>query len=292
MSFERRPGARGRTRPRLPELRLPGGLVASPVARAAAMTIGMFLVGYFLAATWLFPAAEDPTDATFVDVPDLGTLEEAEAASRLGDDGLALAVAMTIHHPSLPSGTVLAQSPLAGQVARPGDTVSVTLSGGPESRVVPELGGIPATEAAALLRNMGFEVEIAERRAGGRPGVIESRPAPGTRLHVPASVELVVGEGAPIVEVPDLIGRHMDDVVPALEAGELQVGAIRFLVEAPEAPGRVVSQSPAAGSDLRAGGFVSIVVAGTPPDSMAADLADEDLPPLPADTLSGPVRGR
>jgi len=285
MSFERRPGARRAGHPSLPRLRLPGGLLRHPVARGAAVTLATFLTGYFVAASWLFPAGEDPTDATFVDVPDLEGLAEADAGQRLSDLGLTLQVATRIHDDELASGAVLAQSPLPGQVARPGDTVAVTLSRGPASRLVPELEGISAVEAARLLRTLGFEVEIVERREGGPAGVIESRPEAGTRLHVPAKVELVVGEGAPIVDVPDLRGRHVDDIAPILEEGQLQMGAIRYRVDAPEAPGRVVSQSPAAGSVLRAGGFVSIVVAGTPPDSMAADIADEDIPPLPRDTI-------
>jgi len=37
--------------------------------------------------------------------------------------------------------------------------------------------------------------------------------------------------------------------------------------------GRVIFQSPAPGSALRGEGLVSVIVAGTPPDSASADLA-------------------
>jgi len=249
----------------------------------------MFAVGYFVAATVLFPAAPNPVDATLVTLPDLKGLSEEDARSRLTELGLETAVIAHINHPELAPQDVVAQSPLPGQVARPGDTVRVTLSIGPEFRTIPELGGIAGPEAARLLRGMGFDVSVVQRRdAGGRAGVIESVPSAGTRMKFPAKVELVVSAGAPIVDVPDLVGRHVDDVTSVLEEGELKLGAIRYQVDAEEAPGRVVSQSPAAGSALRAGGFVSLVVAGTPPDSMAADLAEDEFPPLPADTLAGP----
>ena len=290
MSFERR--ARpviSLPRPRLPSARALKG----PVGLGVAVTIAMFFARYALAATVLFPAAEDPTDATFVDIPDLGGVSQAEAESRLAEVGLPSAVSARLHHPRLASGTVVAQHPLPGQVSRPGDTVRIALSSGPEARVVPELVGLAGPEAARLLRALGFTVEIeARREPGAGAGVIETRPAAGTRLYVPADVQLVVSEGAPIVDVPDLSGRHVDDLTEALEEAQLQLGAIRYQVDAPQAPGRVVSQSPAAGSALRGGGFVSVVVAGTPPDSMAADIADEDLPPLPGDTLSVPAGRR
>jgi len=266
----------------LPSLRLPSrDAFRGPWARAAGLTLGMFVAGYFVAATFLFPAAPNLTDATLVTLPDLEGLSEGDARTRLAELGLETAVISRINHPDLTSGDVLAQSPLPGQVARPGDTVRVMLSAGPESRIIPELGGIAGPEAARLLRGMGFDVAIVQRReVGGRAGVIESTPPAGTRSRLPAKVELVVSEGAPIVDVPDLVGRHVDDVSSILEEGELKLGAIRYQVDAEEAPGRVVSQSPAAGSALRGGGFVSLVVAGTPPDSVVAD------------TLAGPGTGR
>lgn len=284
MSFERRgrPASREDVRAGLERL------ARSPVARVAALTVGMFAAGYFLAAAWLFPAAGDPTDVELVEMPDLEGTSSEDAARRLGELGLETATLARVNHPEAEPGTVVAQSPLPGQLARPGDTARLTLSAGPETRVIPELSGLAGSEAARLLRDMGFEVEVVtDSSAGARSGVLATRPAAGTRLGPPASIELVVGQGAAIVEVPDLRGRHVDDVADALEAAALQLGAIRYQVDAPEAPGRVVSQSPAPGSALRGGGFVSIVVAGTPPDSMAADITDRrnDAPRSPSDTL-------
>ncbi len=285
MSFERR------VRDRAPEIQAVLRRVArSAVARVAVLTLAMFLFGYFLAATWLFPSAEDPTDVRLVEVPDLDGASSEDAARRLDELGLDAATLARVHHRERPEGAVVAQSPLPGQLARPGDTVRLTLSAGRESRIIPELTGLAGSEAARLLRGLGFEVEIVNQPdAASRSGVLATRPPAGTRLSPPASIELVVAQGAAIVEVPDLRGRHVDDVAEVLEAGDLQLGAIRFQVDAPEAPGRVVSQSPAPGSALRGGGFVSIVVAGTPPDSMAADITDRpaDAPPSPTDTLVG-----
>jgi len=288
VSFERRrTPAFNLSTPRLPSLELLKG----PLARAAIVTLATFIVGYFVAANWLFPAAEDPTDATFVELPDLVGSEQSVGEARLGELGLASMVSTTLHHADLVSGTIVAQSPLPGQVARPGDTVRIVLSSGPEARVVPELTGLAGPEAARLLRGLGFEVQISRRREpGAAAGALETDPPAGTRVYMPAEVELVVSEGAPIVDVPDLLGRHMNDVGGILEEADLQLGAIRFRVVAPEAPGRVISQSPAPGSALRGGGFVTVVVAGQPPDSMAADIADEAIPPLSADT-SGVVSG-
>ena len=115
MSFERR-----RTASPLPRLTLPSSrLLKGPVGKGIAVTAGTFLLGYLLAARWLFPATEDPTDATFVDIPDLSGMQEGEGAERVGELGLVMSVAFGLHHPTLLSGTIVAQAPLPGQVARP-----------------------------------------------------------------------------------------------------------------------------------------------------------------------------
>ena len=66
----------------------------------------------------------------------------------------------------------------------------------------------------------------------------------------------------------------MDDVEGILEEAQLRLGAVSYRVDAPEGPGRVVSQSPAPRSSLRGDGLVSVVVAGEPPDSLNADVTE------------------
>ena len=249
-----------------------------PAARPLLVLAVTFLVGYTIAARWLFPSEEDPVDDRFIEVPDLVGVEVAEADRRLRELGFSVVREPGLHHPDVAAGGVVAQAPLGGQVGRPGDTVRVTPSAGSETRVVPELRGLAGDEAAALLRGLGFEVTI-ELASASTPGVLETRPAPGTRLAMPAEVEVIVSEGAAIVPVPDLRGRHADDVEGLLEAARLRLGAVRYQIDAPEGPGRVVSQSPVPGSSLRADGLVSIVVAGPPPDDANADLTERGAPP-------------
>jgi len=271
-----------------------GRLIRGPGGRAALLTLATFVLGYTISARWLFPSEEDPTQGDFTEIPDLSGVPLDVAVTRARDLGLEARSEGALHHPEMEAGSVIAQSPLPGQVARPGDTLHLTLSAGPESRLVPDLVGLAGDEGATLLRRSGFDVDIIRSRLPARAGVIETRPAAGTRLALPATVELVIAEGAAIVVVPDLRGRHVDDVEAILEEGQLRLGSIRYQVDAPEGPGRVVSQSPAPNSSLRGDGFVSVVVAGTPPDSVNADLTEETDPPRP-DTLGtappGPTTG-
>ncbi|MCG8468403.1 MAG: PASTA domain-containing protein [Gemmatimonadetes bacterium] len=278
MSFERRRTAS--TGNRL------ATFVRSRAGRGLVVTLVTFFAGYTVAARVLFPSADDPTDANFTEVPDLSGIVVEEAAARLTDLGFVPSLRGAIHHPEIDAGHVLAQSPLAGQVAREGDTIYLMRSSGRETRVVPELVGLASDEAATLLRRLGFDVDVVRSSTAARAGVIETSPEAGIRVTLPATIQVVVAQGAEIVPVPDLRGRHVDDVEGVLEGAQLRLGAVRYQVDAPEGPGRVVSQSPAPSSSLRSDGFVSIVVAGTPPDSVNADLTDETDPPRRDSTVS------
>ena len=248
--------------------------------RLTVVFAALFGVGYLYAAMRLFPAAEDPTDVDFTDIPDLTGVSLAEAGARLSALGLVSTEQGSLHHGEIPTGAVVAQRPLPGQFARAGDTIVLTTSAGIETRRVPDLAGLPSGEAATLLTRLGFEIDIEETDESA-VGAIRTEPAAGTSLPLPARVRLFVSRGRAIVAVPDLQGRHVDDLELLLEEVDLRLGAVRYQVEAPEVQGRVIFQSPAPGSALRGDGFVSVIVAGTPPDSANADLPRD----APRDTV-------
>ena len=83
-------------------------------------------------------------------------------------------------------------------------------------------------------------------------------------LGFASEVELVVSEGRDVVAVPDLEGRHLDDVEVLLARLRLLIGTVTFEPAALGAPGRVIGQSPPPGFGLREGGEVSVRVAGSP----------------------------
>ncbi|MXX78773.1 MAG: PASTA domain-containing protein [Gemmatimonadales bacterium] len=253
--------------------------------RLVLLFAAMFGIGYAFAAIRLFPAAEDPTDVDFTEIPDLTGVSLAGAGERLSALGLVSTEQGRLHHGEIPVGGVVAQRPLPGQLARAGDTIVLTTSAGIETRLVPDLAGLPGREAAALLTRLGFEIEIEETDESAVTGAIRTEPPAGSSLPLPARVRLFVSQGKAIVSVPDLHGRHVDDLDLILEEVELRLGAVRYQAEAPEVQGRVIFQSPDPGAALRGDGFVSVIVAGTPPDSAAADpgrdAVRDTVPPTP-----------
>jgi serine/threonine-protein kinase len=177
--------------------------------------------------------------------------------------GLEYTVRRGLSHQKAPEGTVLAQSPLAGQFARPGAPVDVTLSRGPEVHTLPDVAGLSERQANIVLERLGYSVEIERKEDPMEAGrAVGTRPEAGTELEVPSALVLIVSEGAPIVVIPDMLGMHIDDALQILTDARLELGSISFDPEAPQAPGRIVGQYPPVGYSLRAGDTVELRVAG------------------------------
>ncbi len=267
MSYRRRRGL-GRHRSGEPRTETHGtgkGLGMRRAILGTGLVVACLLVGYAIATLWLSPASANADDGSIVQVPDVVGEPDAEARRLIEGIGLEYTVRRGLAHREAPEGTVLAQSPLAGQFARPGAPVDVTLSRGPEVHTLPDLAGLSERQAGIVLERLGYDVEIERREdsmAAGR--AVETRPAAGTDLAVPSPIVLVVSEGAPIVVIPDMLGMHIDDALQILSQVRLELGSISFDSEAPEAPGRIVGQYPPVGYSLRAGDSVELRVAGDP----------------------------
>lgn len=263
MSYRRRRGLGS------PLARLRRYRYRKPAAAVAALLV-LFAVGYLLATGWLFPASAADASGDLVEVPELVGLASDEARASLEEAGLAFRLGSEVPHPEAPAGVVLAQRPLPGQYARPGAPVSVTLSRGAASRVVPDLRGLSGRQGRIVLERLGFDVAVDSAGSSVQRGrVIGTRPEPGAEMALPSEVTLVLSHGPAVVDVPDLQGVHVDDVRGRLDDVGLALGEVRYDPDAFSAPGRVVGQSPAPGFALRVGGRVSVRVAGERPEERA-----------------------
>ncbi|HEY8600347.1 MAG TPA: PASTA domain-containing protein [Thermomicrobiales bacterium] len=93
-----------------------------------------------------------------VTVPDVKGQGYAQAVGQLEAAGL-VAVRRDVASRNVPKGVVIDQDPLAGNTARPGATVTLTVSLG-DVAVVPELFGVPFDTARQRLIDAGFGVNV------------------------------------------------------------------------------------------------------------------------------------
>ncbi|HEX3040864.1 MAG TPA: PASTA domain-containing protein [Solirubrobacterales bacterium] len=138
--------------------------------------------------------------------------------------------------------------------------VDLTVSSGPGSAKVPSVAGESEEEATRKLEAAGFEV-AAERvnsdsvEAGT---VISSEPGGGSTATKGSTVTLRVSRGPKLIEVPVLVGSQREEAVQRIRSRGLEASVSEE--ESSEPKGRVVQQSPNAGSKVEAGSAVAIVV--------------------------------
>ncbi|MFJ4618493.1 Stk1 family PASTA domain-containing Ser/Thr kinase [Streptomyces sp. NPDC088812] len=94
-----------------------------------------------------------------VDVPDVTGDDLADARAELEEAGLKVKVSAERINSEYAKGRVAAQSPGADRQLAEGDTVTLTLSKGPEMVEVPDVVGASVDDATKLLEESGFEVE-------------------------------------------------------------------------------------------------------------------------------------
>jgi beta-lactam-binding protein with PASTA domain len=188
------------------------------------------------------------------DVPSVVGLPEERAVERLAEAGL------EVNRNEVPSeeppGTVVAQSPAAGETVPRGTRVRINVSGGTGRVEVPDVVGLDRDGAVAALEEAGLVADAAEVDSTEPAGtVVAQAPGAGSEVREGSSVRIEVSVG--IVEVPDVVGQQEADAVAALEGAGLRANVVRVPSGEPE--GTVVAQNPR-GGEARTGTTVRINV--------------------------------
>lgn len=135
------------------------------------------------------------------EVPNLTGMTEEEAMSTLLERGLHLAPDIEKEYNNkVKEGRIIAQAPSGGTFVKKGSEVKVTISLGPEPRlvIVPDVRGKKEEEAKAILANSSLAVEniIWENSIDVPYGrVVKQTPAPETEVKEGSRVQLVLSSG-------------------------------------------------------------------------------------------------
>lgn len=236
----------------------PGGGLRLLLQLAGLLILG-WGTGYLISTQILYPAPPPPTD--LVQVPDVQGVGLATARERLAGTGLELGEVDSLRYPTVPRDLILGQSPLAGQLAKPGTKVQVTRSLGPQRRMVPDLSRVDADRARTVLETSGFVVAVDSVEAEVPRGrVIETDPAPDQEVALPAEIHLKVSKGPPLVPMPLVLGLTEVDATRMLDSLGLVVGDVEEVFRFGRDQGIVVEQQPPADSLLERGSAVHLSV--------------------------------
>ncbi len=168
---------------------------------------------------------------------------------------------------SHPAGYVFGENPPGGTKADAGSTITLTVSAGPQSTNVPAVQGEPLAQARQAIQRAHLtagttQYQHSDQVATG--AVISTSPSAGTSVPVDSAVVIVVSSGKALASVPDVVGQSQASATSALQAAGLSVTSTTQTTSSTPA-GKVVSQSPASGTQVAPGSTVTIVVAKAPP---------------------------
>lgn len=187
-----------------------------------------------------------------VTIPDFHGFPRDQAVSQAEDLGLIVEFDdQTVHTRVVEKGHVVFQNPKPGKRIKSGRMVELTLSGGPEKKTVPDLGGEPLGFAELLVDRA--DTEIAKVTRVPNPSVPKGRimtqiPRSGEEIGVLPGVSVLLSDGPEKTwyVTPDFVGRRYAVVKTFLDAHRFRV-VTKFKSFEEGLGDRVLRQIPQAG---------------------------------------------
>jgi beta-lactam-binding protein with PASTA domain len=192
-------------------------------------------------------------------VPDVVGQSRDDAEQALTDAGFTPKVVEAFSD-DVEQGNVISVSPAAGQQATKGRTVTLTVSKGPQGVPLPNLVGTSQADAEAQLQQLGLSADVSEVESSEAPGtVLKQSPGANTPVTKGSTVQLQVAKARPTI--PDVTTGNptVDDATKTLEDAGYKVKTVERQGD-PTLAGRVIGQSPEAGTKRSSGGTVTIAV--------------------------------
>ncbi|MFD5457526.1 Stk1 family PASTA domain-containing Ser/Thr kinase [Streptomyces olivaceus] len=202
----------------------------------------------------------------FTKVPALLSKTEAQARDRLDEAGLDVGKVSHAHSDTVDRGRIISTEPGVGDRIRKNDSVSFTVSDGPDRVKLPDLEGYRLDRARTLLKDEGLEPGMVTKAFSEEVPtgfVVSTKPAAGTTVRGGSAVALVVSKGRP-VDVPDVTGDDLDEARTELSEAGLKVKVAEKRVNSEHDSGQVARQTPEPGSEAAEGDTVTLTVSKGP----------------------------
>jgi eukaryotic-like serine/threonine-protein kinase len=207
------------------------------------------------------------TSGRYASIPVVANDSVTQATAVLTADGFTIAKVSSEHNNDIQNGTVVGTSP-TGRAAK-GSAVTILVSSGPFTSVVPRVDGDKLSAAQAALQRVHLTF-IVDRVGSPAPvgTVLGTKPAAGTSWPQTKPVTIQVAEGLP---VPNFVGQSQQFAQQwASEHGaNLQQQPDQ---NSSQPSGTITGQEPAAGSVYKQGETVVVKVSTGPAEVNVPDV--------------------
>ena len=166
------------------------------------------------------------------------------------------------HSDTIAPGEVMRQSPPQGTRMTEGETVRLVVSDGPAPSPVPDLTGLAEDAARRAVEGAGHRVGAVQRvNSEDVPvGVVIDWSRKGESPPRGTEIDLVVSAGPQKREVPDLVGRALEEVEEALRKLGLRPVRAEAFTDDDDEKGKVVTMRPAPGQQVDRGSPITLTV--------------------------------
>lgn len=209
------------------------------------------------APTLTFGAVPPPRRSPMPDQRYTSLSEDEERRSRFGSGAIAVLVALAL------VATAVGYMLFGRAISMP--NLSATVGVG-------DYHNMTDAQAQQLVANAGLQSREIKTSSDTIPAnrVIRQNPAPGAKVAPNSVVELFVSNGLPLFGLRDVRGYSAADATRTLADDKFQVKVSRKYSTDPK--DSVIDQQPAAGSKVRQGSTVALVVSNGPPPVQAPNF--------------------
>jgi serine/threonine-protein kinase len=219
-------------------------------------TIGLLtlaLVGFLI---WLVASGELTTETR--EVPRVTGLQLGDARARLERAGFD--VRESRRQSQQPVDQVLDQDPNAGEEVEAGSVVTLEVSEGPPTVLVPPVANLRQAQAIEELEEAGLKVTVDDEFSEEvrEDFAIRTVPREGEEVRAGQRVRLLVSAGPEQVTIPAVIGLSRESAESRLRGEGLSVAVQEEESDEPE--GEVIGQDPGGGARVDRGATVTLTV--------------------------------
>ena len=225
------------------------------VALVLALGLGLGLGGWWL------------TSGRYASIPVVAGDSVSQATAALTAGGFTLAKVSSVHSNEVQQGTVLGTTP-SGRASK-GSAVTILVSAGPFTSVVPSVTGDKLAAAEAALQRVHLTATVQKVASASPVGtVVGTKPGAGTSWPQTKPVTIQVAEGLP---VPNFVGQ---DLAAAQQWAAANGASLQQQQDqnSQQPQGTITGQEPAPGSLYQRGEAVTVNVSSGPAEVNVPDV--------------------
>ncbi|MDP9018517.1 MAG: Stk1 family PASTA domain-containing Ser/Thr kinase [Candidatus Eremiobacteraeota bacterium] len=218
------------------------------------------LLGAMIAGYLLFGRGLDKMIAPPVKVGSYLSLSDAQAQQRIVNAGLNAHITLNASE-TVPANHVISQRPAPGSSISKNSTVELIVSSGLPTVGLRDVRGLTSADAIRILAQDKFKSALKhEFDKAPKDSVVNQDPKPGSAVREGSTVTLVVSEGPPQVNVPNLISQAVDKATNVLAHLNLKLHVANKIASDTVPAGQITEQDIAEGTTVDPGTVVNVVV--------------------------------